>query len=156
MYEKKVRDLAGPLIVELAPDTEAAMWRLFAAIGKHWATESDSLEYRSRLSSFMRNRVALMPIYADYYSIAARVLKELVDAHAGDLSAACAEWVSSRDASKQPPSTPLALTRQMVCNEFTTLHMALGACTVFGAKNGVGYFGGANVPGCAPPYRPRS
>lgn len=155
MFESKARGPAGPVSVDLPREVEVAMWALFVAIGRHWDTENDSIEYRSRLRSFMTDRVMLMPIYADYYAIATRVFNELVDKHAGNAQAACAHLLADAVAAKQPPSTPLALTRQLVASEFVALHMALGACTVFGAKNGVGFFGGANVPGAPAPYRTR-
>lgn len=100
----------------------------------------------------MRNRIALLPLYLDYYTIAARVIKELIDKYSNDATKAYEELFTSEEASKTPPTTPLALTRQAVSNEFVTLYFALSGAVAFGARNAPGYFGGTNIPG-APPYR---
>lgn len=101
----------------------------------------------------MWNRIALLPLYLDYYKIAARVVSELIAKHSGNADMAYKELFTSEEASRAPPTTPLALTRQLVSNEFVTLHFALGGALAFGARNAPGYFGGANIPG-NPPYRP--
>jgi len=153
MYQSKAQHPMSEKIEPLPPDVQEAMWRLFVEIGKFWRTDIDSDHYRSRLQSFMTNRIALMPLYADYYVIAKRVIDELTAKHNGDATAAYRELFTDKDAVKQPPTTHLALTRQSVSNEFITLHMALGGFLSFGSKNCPGYFGGANMPGRPAPYR---
>lgn len=155
MYQAKAQH---PLSGERGPlpdDVNEAMWRLFVAVGVFWGTTVDPAPFRSRLRSFMANRIALMPLYADYYAIAKRVIDDLV-VRLGSEAAAYEHLFTSEDALKSPPTTPLALTRQSVSNEFVTLQMALGGFKTFEAQNWPGYFGGANVPGGTPPYRPMS
>lgn len=130
------------------------MWALFVAIGVHWNTVADPGPLRSRLDSFLDNRIALMPLYADYYAIAHRVIASLIAEYAGDARAAYAALFTSEEANRSPPTTQLALTRQAVANEFIVLHTALGGFLVFGAMNWPGYFGGANLPGRPAPNRP--
>lgn len=154
MYQSKAQHPLSDRLEPLPADVEEAMWQLFVEVGKFWGTVTDATPHRSRLQSFMTNRIALMPLYADYYVIAKRVIDELVGSHGGDVTAAYRELFTSKDAARQPPTTPLALTRQSVSNEFVALHMALGGFLEFGALNSPGYFGGANVPGRPVPYRP--
>lgn len=130
------------------------MWDLFVAVGTYWRTLEDPAPLRSRFDSFLDNRIALMPLYAEYYAIAQRVIESLTSEHGGDAASAYASLFTSEEANRQPPTTQLALTRQSVANEFVVLHTALGGFLAFGAENWPGYFGGANVPGRAPPYRP--
>ena len=130
------------------------MWDLFVAVGVQWRSLQDPAPMRSRFDSFLDNRIALMPLYAEYYAIAQRVIDALKAKHQGDDAAAYAELFTSEEANRQPPTTQLALTRQAVANEFVVLHTALGGFLAFGPINWPGYFGGANLPGRAAPYRP--
>lgn len=151
MYQAKARHALSTQHPIMSDDVKEAMWRLFAGIGAYWGTAADSSPFKSRLDAFMSNRIALMPLYADYYVIAKRVIEEL-SAETGSESAAIEAIIASPQSLDPLPKTALALTRQFVANEFTTLHTALGGFKAFGAINWPGYFGGANVPG-KPPYR---
>ncbi|MDK3025461.1 hypothetical protein QO239_22965 [Cupriavidus taiwanensis] len=153
MYQAKAQHALSSHREALSDDINEAMWRLFRAIGDHWQIAGDPSPFRSRLQSFMANRIALMPLYSDYYNIAKRVVDELTE-QLGSEEAAYQEIFTNKDALGTPPTTPLALTRQSVANEFLTLYMALGGFNSFGALNWPGYFGGANVPGGKAPYRP--
>jgi hypothetical protein len=153
VYQSKAQHPLSDKQYPLPDSVGDAMWELFVAIGKHWGTVTEPGPYRSRLESFMENRIALMPLYADYYAIARRVIDDLLKKHGGVATAAYEELFTSKEAAKQPPTTPLALTRQAVANEFVSLHVALGGFQTYGAQNVPGYFGGANVPGRPAPYR---
>jgi len=130
MYRAKAQHPLSDARSPLPEEVNEAMWRLFVAIGTFWETVADPTPFRSRLQSFMANRIALMPLYADYYAIAKRVIDDLV-VECGSEAAAYERLFTSKDAAKSPPTTPLALTRQSVSNEFLTLQMALGVliCT---------------------------
>lgn len=151
MYQEKTRHALSAQLPALPDDVTEAMWNLFTGIGGYWVTTVDSTPFKSRLHAFMSNRIALMPLYADYYVMAKRVISELSSEKGSD-SEAIAVIIASPQSLDPLPTTALALTRQFVVNEFTTLHMALGGFKAFGAINWPGYFGGANVPG-KPPYR---
>ncbi len=154
MYQSRAQNPLSGELPAMSGSVRDAMWRLFVAINAFWDTMPDPTPFRSRLESFMANRIALMPLYFDYYLIAERVITQLIADHGGDETAAYKELFTNTDAAKQPPTTEVALTRQLVSNEFVALHFALGGFVAFGAKNVPGYFGGANVPGAPVPYRP--
>lgn len=154
VYQARARHPAGDRAQDLSQAVRDAMWELFVAVGTHWKTVQDPAPMRSRFDSFLDNRIALMPLYAEYYAIAHRVIESLKTGHGGDAGAAYAELFTREDANRQPPTTQLALTRQAVANEFVVLHTALGGFLAFGPVNWPGYFGGANLPGRPAPYRP--
>jgi hypothetical protein len=152
VYQDKAR---SPLGGSMAPPDEAvrkAMWRLFEQIGKFWKNIGDPSEYESRLYSFMSNRIAIDPLYVDYYATAQQVIEQLI-ADLGSEGAAFQHLFTDAQANASPPTTPIGITRQKVSNEFVALQMALGGFLSFGALNYPGYFGGANVPGAPVPYR---
>jgi hypothetical protein len=135
----------------VAADVRETMWRLFEQIGKFWGNAADSRPFESRLYSFMANRVALNPLYTQYYATAKTVIDQLV-AERGE-SAAYEYLFTDPLLNESPPVSPAALVRQLVSNEFIALQLALGGFLAFGATNYPGYFGGANVPGAPAPYR---
>jgi hypothetical protein len=143
-----------PLSATLAPLDDAirdAMWELFVQIGKFWKNIDDPSEHKPRVYSFMENRIALDPMYRDYYITANNVIKQLVDQY-GEVEG-YHHLFTDPDAMKSPPATPLALTRQKVSNEFVSLQLAVGGFKAFGAKNYCGFIGGAYVPSAPVPYR---
>jgi len=154
MYQDKAKNPVIDNDIRLDEPTFEAMWELFEAIGIFWGNLPDSGIHRSRLRSFMVNRIALIPLYAEYYSVAREVIDALVVAYEGNRGAAYERLFTDADANRAPPSTRLGLARQMVANEFITLQMALEGFRAFGAENWPGFFGGANELG-RPPYRPK-
>lgn len=137
---------------QIAPPVFDSMWKLFVAIGEFWGQLPAPENHRTQLYSFMINRIKLYPIYQSYYVAAKQVMDELV-AQYGDQEAYIQLFTSVSANSEAPPSTPLALTRQMVSNEFISLYLALGGFKPFGAKNYLGYIGGPYMPGAPVPYR---
>ncbi|MGM9480239.1 hypothetical protein ACS5PN_03500 [Roseateles sp. NT4] len=152
MYQDRAHHPLSDQLPIADDDVRRAMWALFVHIGKFWRNLDDAKPYESRLYSFMTNRVALDPNYKDYYATARAVIDQLIAEKGED--AAYEFLFTDAQANLAPPSTPLALTRQKVSNEFVALQMALGGFLAFGALNYPGYFGGANAPGAPVPYRP--
>lgn len=133
------------------PDTAETMFELFKQIGVYWNNMKDAESCRSRLYTFMQNRINLRPIYRDYYIMARHTIKELIAEH-GEQKAY--EIIFTDPLANQPPAeSRLAITRQKVSNEFVTLQLSLGGFKDFGAKNHLGYIGGAYIPGKPVPYR---
>lgn len=151
MYEVKAQHVLSGAIGPLPDEVKESMWRLFVSIGVHWQSAADPLPMRSRLFSFMSNRIALIPLYADYYPAAKACIDDLA-AKLGSEDAAFVDILSNESAPGAPATTPMQLMQQHVVDEFITLFVALGGFKTFGAANWPGYFGGANVPG-RPPYR---
>jgi hypothetical protein len=130
-----------------------SMWKLFQAIGKFWSNEEHPENMKSSLLVFMQNRILLNCEYNKQYINAKEVIDELIDKNKGDENLAYAFLFTNPGANIAPPTTKLAHTRQKVSNEFISLQLALGGFKVFGgAKNYLGYFGGANIEGNTP-YR---
>lgn len=144
-----------PLSAKLAPletSTLDAMYQIFEQIGKFWDNVADSSVYKTRLFAFMGNRIDIDPLYRQYYTTAQATMADLVAQHGTDK--AYEILFTDASANRSPPSTPLAITRQKVSNEFIALQLSLGGFQAFGgALNYPGYFGGANVPGAPAPYR---
>jgi hypothetical protein len=129
----------------------AAMWEIFVHIGKFWQNMEDPTPYKSLLYSFMLNRINRHPIYQEYYVLAEKAMAELIAEKGKDK--AYEYLFTDKDAANTPPETIIALTRQVVANEFMALQLSLGGFKAFGAKNYCGYIGGAYIPGKPAPYR---
>jgi hypothetical protein len=153
MYQAKVRNPFSPESAKAPDDVEAAMWDLFVAIGEFWQTGDDSQPYRKRLVSFMANRVALNPLYANFYRAAAAQIDRLIRDHGREVAYQKLFTDKPRQGPVTLPDTELEFIQQFVVNEFIALRMALGSFQTYGALNYPGYFGGANIPGQPVPYR---
>jgi hypothetical protein len=144
-----------PLSVNLPPlegTVLNAMYQLFSQIGKFWRNIDDSSPYQARLFTFMANRIDIDPMYQQYYQTAQQVIEQLITQYGVD--GAYQFLFTDATANQSPPTTPLAIARQKVSNEFIALQLSLGGFHAFGgALNYPGYFGGANVPGAPAPYR---
>lgn len=134
---------------------QESMWELFQAIGKFWGNPPDQPEenLKSQLVTFMQNRILFDNNYLTHYLNAMEVIDELKEQHGDDKDKAYEFLFTNPGANIAPPTTRLAHVRQKVSNEFISLQLALGGFKEFGgAKNYIGYFGGANIPGQTP-YR---
>lgn len=152
MYQERAHHPLSDQLPVTDDDVRKSMWALFVRIGTFWRNLDDPQPYESRLYSFMTNRITLDPLYKDYYATARTVINQLIADKGED---ATYEFLfTDAQANVAPPTTPLALARQKVSNEFVALQMALGGFLAFGALNYPGYFGGANIPGAPVPYRP--
>lgn len=151
MYQTKV---VNPLAYELLTPPggiDANLWALFVAIGDHWQLGDDPEPYRSRLTSFMDNRIALNPLYRGYYDSAAQTIADLIAAN-GAVKAF--EILFATKTSAGVPTAPIEIAKRFVANEFITMRLAFGGFKAFGARNFNGYFGGNNDPTDVP-YRTR-
>lgn len=130
------------------------MWDLFEAIGDFWKTGDDSAPYKQRFRTFMRNRIALNPLYEGFYAAAKTLIDELIAQH-DDKSAAYRDLFTEKDrrSPAAPPETMRDFIQTYVVNEFIAFRLAVGSFKTFGALNYCGYFGGANVKSEPAPYR---
>ena len=153
MYQSRITHILTPSDAASDDETMSAMWNLFVAIGELWQLGDDPSPYRLRLQAFMRNRIAFNPLYAEFYTVCARVLSELIAAKGR--KAAYAEFFTEKPRAipSAPPETQLEFVQQYVANEFISLRLALGSFKAFGAINYRGYFGGANIADQPAPYR---
>lgn len=133
---------------------EAALWGLFLHVGIFWRLEDDPATYRLRFSAFLDNRVALNPLYRNYYEIAATLLGELIAERGPDEAYRIVFTQRGRAPPGGPPVSPLDVTQRYVADELIAFRLALGGFKSFGGINYCGYFGGANVDGEKVPYRP--
>ncbi|HEV7397629.1 MAG TPA: hypothetical protein VGN86_14055 [Pyrinomonadaceae bacterium] len=151
MYQKSS---ANPLSVDLPPlsgEVFDSMWQIFVHIGKFWQNMDNPEPLKSRLYTFMVNRISLRPIYKDYYVMAAGTMAALISENGEEQ--AYTILFTDPEGIETPPTTPLGVTRQMVANEFIAWQLALGGFKAWSAINYCGYIGGANVPGQPAPYR---
>jgi len=156
------QQLEHPVSQALKPleqETFDAMFELFSQIGIFWQNIADSKPYKSRLYAFMQNRIRLRPSYDDYYKIAHKTLTVLI-AELGEEKAYQFLFTNTEINKSQSEiydlpykEKCLALTRQKVSNEFVAYQLALGGFKAFGAKNYLGYIGGAYIPDEPVPYR---
>ena len=151
MYQPAAKHPLSPDMPSIDDDVFASMWDLFVHIGKFWGNMDDASPLRSELYSFMLDRIKLRPTYDQYYACAHRVMHELVRSRGAEQ--AYEYLFTDPDANQSPPETPVAVTRQMVANEFIALQLCLGGFKAFGALNYCGYIGGANIPHVQIPYR---
>jgi len=151
MYQKQIQSPVADNIPALQQETFDSMFALFEQIGIFWNNLDDAEQYRSRLVAFMQNRIKLRPIYREYYVLAAKTIKQLIEEHGEQL--AYQLLFTDKQANQPPADTPLAITRQKVSNEFVTFQLAQGGFKSFGAENYPGFIGGANIPGKPAPYR---
>jgi hypothetical protein len=153
MYQDRVKHPLSATLPDTDGDVDQAMWELFVAVGDFWQLGDKPEPYRQRLESFMSNRIALNPLYKDYYSKAAQLIAKL--ASEGTKLSAYETIFTSKDRTPPagPPANELDLVQRNVANEFVAFRVALGGFLSFGALNYCGYFGGANIPGQPAPYR---
>lgn len=154
MYQSRVRHTLSPVVPKLSDEDRQTLWDLFIAIGDRWELADNPDRYRLRHDSFLENRIGIDPLYEGYYRKGAEALRKLIADH----GAAKAFDFLLGDRSAQGPSLPidagaLEILRKRIVDEFIALRLALGGFKAFGAINYRGYFGGALLPGEAPPYR---
>ena len=151
-YDLEARHHPYPYETELPdPATMDCLWKLFVRIGEFWQNNDHPEEMKSNFVTFVANRIQLNPSYRDEYRNAVEVIAELI-AELGE-EQGYRKLFTDAHANIAPPSTKLARARQMVSNEFVALQLALGGFKAFGgAKNYLGYIGGANVKDQVP-YR---
>src|SRR5205085_11826869 len=77
MYQGKVHHPLSKLRAPLNTSVAESMWKLFVAIGPQWELADDPEPYRLRFTTFMKNRIALNPLYADFYAATARFIDEV-------------------------------------------------------------------------------
>lgn len=136
----------------LEPECLETLWQLFVNICRFWDNLNNVDQYKSRLESFVMNRIAFEPKYYLFYLNSTKLIQKLVT-DKGEQEAY--NYLFTDPAvNTAPVDSDLWIARQKVSNEFITLQMALGGFKAFGAVNYLGYFGGPNIPGQDPPYRP--
>lgn len=151
MYQSAAKHPLSPAVPPIGDELFASMWDLFVHIGKFWDNMEDAGPLRSELYSFMLDRIKLQPMYDQYYLCAQRVIHELIREHGAER--AYELLFTDASANQSPPETPMAVTKQMVVNEFIALQLCLGGFKAYGALNYCGYIGGANIPHVQIPYR---
>ncbi len=154
MQNNQTKSTNTSILPSLDLETLEELWQIFVQIGRFWRTIDDSEHLKTRFLSFIANRIEFAPTYQYHYKVAARTISRL-RAEKGDEEAYTFLFTDSTIRDEAPAVSELAITRQLVSNEFVNLHMALGGFKTYGAKNYPGYFGGAFVPGEAAPYRTR-
>ncbi|OSM05065.1 hypothetical protein [Magnetofaba australis] len=150
----QTEQILHPVSAELTPleaDDFDTLFQLFEQIGVFWGNMADSQNHRSQLYRFMQNRTALRPIYYEYYAMAAKTLNELI-AQMGQQQA-YVYLFTDQQINQKPATTPQAITRQYVSNEFVALQLSLGGFAAYGAQNYPGYIGGGYISGQPAPYR---
>ena len=152
MYQTKVVNPLAYALLLPGRGIDDNLWALFVAIGDHWRLGDDPAPYRSRLASFMDNRVALNPLYRGYYDSAAATIADLITANGA--TRAFEILFATKVSGGAVPTAPLEIAKRFVANEFITMRLAFGGFKAFGARNFNGYFGGTNDPADTP-YRVR-
>jgi len=154
MYQAKVVHPLSTDTPVVHPDVETTLWQLFVAIGVFWKLPDDPGPYRLRFRVFLANRIALNPLYTEFYVTARRVIAQLVR----EQGAACAFKTiftqKIRQQSPGPPASELEVTQRYAADEFVAFRLALGSFKAFGAANYCGYVGGENLADEPVPYRP--
>ena len=136
---------------KLDDETMESMWKLFVEIGEFWQNNERPEAMKSNFQVFIANRIHFDPNYRNEYRNAREVIDELIK-ELGERKA-YEKLFTDPKAGISPPKTKFARARQLVSNEFIALQLALGGFKAFGgAKNYLGYIGGANIEGDTP-YR---
>ena len=150
MYQSRAVHLLTPLARDEDAGIDEALWTLWEAIGSHWQLNDDPNCYRSRLRTFMDNRINFNPLYQGYYDAAQAVISNLIHQHGRQRAF---EILFETKTSSGVPQSPLDATKRFVVDEFIAIRLALGGFRSFGATNYCGYFGGANIADEPVPYR---
>jgi hypothetical protein len=159
MYQPRVQNILSPRVPDADGVIDVEIWPLFLAIGEYWKLSDTPDQYRTRFNAFISDRVSINPLYADFYSLAARMLREM----SSDVGREVAlntfftnkdrRVLSALSPSQLTPETELEFVQLYVVNEFIALRIALDGFINFGGINYCGYFGGANMAGQSVPYR---
>lgn len=136
--------------LDIDQKTFDSMFKLFTKIAEHWQLELPKSGQESQLLVFMQNRMKLNLSYYAEYKNAVCVIKEMTQ-QLGE-EQAYIKLLTDPAAAITPPTTRLARARQKVSNEFITLALSIGGFKTFGAKNALGFIGGANIKDQTP-YR---
>jgi hypothetical protein len=147
-----MQSAASRVLPPLDQQTMDSLWELFVRICLYWNNLPDVHQYKSRLETFVLNRIANNPQYHLYYQTAVLAINELI-AEQGEEKAYVLLFTDIQ-ANTVPAKTGIQIARQYVSNEFVCLQLAVGGFKSFGAVNYCGYFGGPNIRGKKPPYRP--
>lgn len=140
----------------------SSMWELFVQIGVYWKNakslkmaDNPAIEdsFKSQLMDFMNNRIQEDPTYYSEYQNARTVIAELTEDYGEEK--AYERLFTAPVNPKTPPKTPFERARIKVSNEFILFQLAVGGFKAFGAKNYLGYFGGANIEGHTPYRTPK-
>lgn len=157
MYQQNITHPSLEMSTPLEADVYEAMFDIFKHIGLFWNNLDNPENYRTRLVTFMDNRMNLRPEYRQHYQLARLTMAHLVE-ELGE-QAAYEKLFTDADANCPHTNTPLAITRQKVSNEFITFQLNQGGFKAFGsegkskAENALGYISGAYIPGKTVPYR---
>ncbi|MBB5020466.1 hypothetical protein HNQ59_003786 [Chitinivorax tropicus] len=152
MYQQTLNHPANLHGQPLTAGVYQAMYQLFEQICLFWGNLDNPEQYQSRLFAFMDNRIRLHPEYKDIYTSAQHTLDELINALGQQ--AAYQLLFTDQAANQAPPTTPLAMVRQKVSNEFIAFQVSQGGFKAFsGAINYPSFIAGAWVPGQPAPYR---
>lgn len=149
-YNRKAYHAADPADLVIPQALFNDMWELFVQIGKFWGKGEVQENFKPDLLVFMNNRIAIDPSYLFDYKNASEVIKELIYELGEEKG--YESLFTDKSILDDPPSTLKARARQKVSNEFIVLYISLGGFKDFGAKNSLGYIGGANIKGKTP-YR---
>lgn len=150
MYEDRVHHPLSSRTPELPPELEAAMWRLYQAIGTYFELGDTPEAHRLRLRGFMANRISLDRDYKQHYERAAQHITALITQFGEQ------EAFKKLFTTRNPtPGSDREIAKKKVSDEFVEWRLALGGFSVFGASNYRGYIGGANLADEQTPYRTR-
>lgn len=157
MYQQNILHPSLEMTTALDATVYQAMFDIFKHIGLFWNNLENPQQYRTRLITFMDNRMSLRPEYRQHYQLAAITMQQLCE-ELGE-QAAYEKLFTDSDANCPHTNTPLAITRQKVSNEFITFQLNQGGFKAFGAdgaskaENAQGYISGAYIPSQPVPYR---
>ncbi len=159
MYQAKARHPLSPVDPTGTAELEQSLWPLLVAIGRFWKLTDDAQEYRSVFRTFLDNRIALNPLYPEFYRHTVAYIDELTQQHGEEKAYELLFTVKDHRvpaqlaATQVTPTTEVDFVQTYVVNELIQFRVAFGGFKEFGALNYCGYFGGANIDGQPVPYR---